>query len=119
MISLVFSLLLGASQTAAAAAEAAPPSRAELCAAHIEAFIAAEAKASGMVAGPSWFVRSWWMMRLPEDGEPGALSDEERKTLISSLTAREASDPEAFKNERGGCIQEAIDAGAVPGMGPG
>lgn len=98
--------------------DAGPP-REELCVAHVEAFIAEQAEASGMVAGPSWFVRTWWLLRLPEDGQPGALTDDERKALIASLPARNAADPEAFKAEREGCIKQAIDAGAVPGMGPG
>ena len=100
-------------------APAHPPVRAELCSAHIEAFIAEQAEATGMVAGPSWFIRSWWSERLPEDGTPDALSEEQRTALIAAMPGRKASDPVAFQAELGSCIDEAVAAGAVPGMGPG
>ncbi|MDP1913577.1 hypothetical protein [Brevundimonas sp.] len=100
-------------------APAPPLVRAELCSAHIEAFIVEQAEATGMVAGPSWFIRSWWSARLPEDGAPEALSDEQRTALIAAMPDRKAADPEAFGAEREACLDEAIDAGAVPGMGPG
>lgn len=94
------------------------PARAELCSAHIEAFIAETAQATGRVAGPSWFIRDWWAARLPEDGASGALTDEQRAALVAALPARKAAEPEGFQAERAACLQEAIDAGAVPGMGP-
>jgi len=95
------------------------PERAELCHAHINAFIAEEAEATGRVAGPSWFIRDWWSARLPEPGTPGALTDAQRREREANMPARKTADPDGFRAEQKACITEAIDAGAVPGMGPG
>ena len=90
------------------------PPRAELCLAHVEAMIGEAERETGMVAGPSWFVRSWWMARLPEDGAAGAWSEEQRQALAASMPARKTADPEAYQAELQSCVDEAIDAGALP-----
>jgi len=94
------------------------PTRAELCHAHANAFIAEEARATGRVAGPSWFIRDWWSAQLPETDAPGALTAEQRRDLEASMPARETADPDAFRAEQSRCVTEAIEGGAVPGMGP-
>lgn len=90
------------------------PPRAELCLAHVEAMIAEAQRETGMVAGPSWFVRSWWTARLPEDGTPEAWSAEQRQALAASMPARKAADPEAYRAELQSCVGEAIEGGALP-----
>lgn len=91
--------------------------RAEICLVQIESLIVEASRETGRVAGPSWFIRDWWIARLPEPGEPGALSEDERRQAAADASARKAADPEGFAAERRGCIDEAIDAGAVPGLG--
>lgn len=90
------------------------PARAELCLAHVNAMIAEASRETGRVAGPSWFIRDWWTARLPEDGTPGALSEEQRAALAASMADRKAADPERYQAELKSCVEEAIDAGAVP-----
>ena len=90
------------------------PPRAELCLAHVEAMIGEAQRETGMVAGPSWFVRSWWMARLPEDDAPGAWSEEQRQAFAASMPARKTADPEAYRAELQACVDEAIDGGALP-----
>jgi hypothetical protein len=90
------------------------PPRAELCLAHIEAMIAEAQRETGMVAGPSWFIRSWWTARLPEDDAPEAWSAEQRARLGLSMEARKAADPEAYRAELQSCVGEAIEGGALP-----
>ena len=94
------------------------PSRAELCLAHMNAMIAEAQRETGRVAGPSWFIRDWWTARLPEEGAPGALDAEQRTRLELSLPGRKAADPDKHRGELQSCVNEAIEAGAVPGMGP-
>ena len=67
------------------------PPRAELCLAHVEAMIAEAQRETGMVAGPSWFIRSWWTARLPEDDAPEAWSAEQRARLGLSMADRKAA----------------------------
>jgi hypothetical protein len=90
------------------------PARAELCLAHINAMIEEASRETGMVAGPSWFIRSWWTERLPKLGEPGALTEEQRTTLVASMPARRAADPDKYRAELQSCVGEAMEAGAVP-----
>lgn len=90
------------------------PPRAEHCLAHVEALIAEAERETGMVAGPSWFVRSWWMARLPEDGTPEAWTAEQRQALAASMPARKAADPEGYRAELQACVDEAIEGGALP-----
>ncbi|KQW82582.1 hypothetical protein [Brevundimonas sp. Root1279] len=90
------------------------PARAELCRAHMNAMIAEAMKETGRVAGPSWFIRDWWTARLPEAGAPGALTAEQRAALEASMPARKAADPDKHRAELGSCVNEAMDAGAVP-----
>ncbi len=93
---------------------APPPARAELCLAHVNAMIAEASRETGRVAGPSWFIRSWWSARLPEDGAPGALTAEQRTALELSLPERRAADPDGHRAELQGCVDEAIEGGALP-----
>ena len=92
----------------------APPARAELCLAHVNEMIAEAARETGMVAGPSWFIRSWWSARLPDDGAPGALTAEQRTALELSMPDRRAADPNGFLAELQSCVDEAIEGGALP-----
>ena len=90
------------------------PTRADLCLAHVDALIAEAQRETGRVGGPSWFIRSWWTARLPEDGAPDALSEEQRRALEASLTERKAADPDGYRVELQSCVDEAIDGGALP-----
>jgi len=90
------------------------PPRAELCLAHINAMIAEAARETGRVAGPSWFVRSWWSAKLPDDGTSEAWTEEQRTRLELSMPERKAADPEAYQAELQACVDEAIDGGALP-----
>ena len=93
-------------------AEVAAAVRAERCHAHVMLLIE-EVAATGPVAGPSWFIRDWWQARLPETS-----TDEGRAATRAGLLMEKAQDAEVFVEERRACINEAIDAGSVPGMGP-
>lgn len=95
----------------------AKAARAEVCLVQIESLIVEASQETGRVAGPSWFIRDWWVARLPKAGQPGAWSEEARRQAVADAPARKAADPNAFAAERRGCINEAVDAGAVPGMG--
>ncbi|MEN5169448.1 hypothetical protein ABE444_07775 [Brevundimonas pondensis] len=111
---LMATMMLAADPGADAAAKAA---RAETCLAQIESLIVEASQETGRVAGPSWFIRDWWIARLPEAGQPGALSEAARRQAVADAPDRKEADPQAFAEERRSCITEAIDAGAVPGMG--
>lgn len=93
---------------------AAPPPRAELCLAHVNAMIAEAQRETGMVAGPSWFIRSWWTARLPEEGSSEALTEEQRRALDASMPGRKAADPDGYRAELQACVAEAIEGGALP-----
>lgn len=88
------------------------PTHAERCYGQVMLLIE-EAAASGPVAGPSWFIRDYWGERLPEDRP-----DEREAQVRERLLKDQHEDLAAFAVERSACINEAIDAGAVPGMGP-
>ena len=90
------------------------PPRAELCLAHVEAMIGEAQRETGRLAGPSWFIRSWWMARLPEDEAPEAWSEEQRQAFAASMPARKIADPEAYRAELQSCVDEAIEGGALP-----
>jgi hypothetical protein len=100
--------------TLQATAYPADMERAELCRAHTMLLIADAYKEGGRVAGPSWFIRDWWSAKLNE----AQLSDERVAEIESTLKRRRTEDPQAFAAERAACIEEAIKAGAVPGMEP-
>jgi hypothetical protein len=93
---------------------AAPPPRAELCLAHVNALIAESQRETGMVAGPSWYIRSWWTARLPGEGSSEALTGEQRAALDASMPGRKAADPDAYRTELRACVAEAIEGGALP-----
>ena len=111
---LMAAMALAADPQAEAASKAA---RAEACLVQIESLIVEASQETGRVAGPSWFIRDWWIARLAEPGQPGALSEAARRQAVADAPARKEADPQAFAAERRSCINEAIDAGAVPGMG--
>ncbi|HYD27561.1 hypothetical protein [Brevundimonas sp.] len=90
------------------------PPRAELCLAHVEAMIAEAGRETGRVAGPSWFIRSWWTAQLPEGDAPEAWSAERRERLALSMPERKAADPDAYTAELQSCVDEAIEGGALP-----
>jgi hypothetical protein len=92
----------------------AVPPRAELCLAHVNAMIAEASRETGRVAGPSWFIRSWWSERLPEEGAPGALTAEQRTALELSIPERRTADPVTSREELQSCVDEAIEGGALP-----
>jgi len=91
--------------------------QAQACRAHMELFIKDVARESEHVAGPTWFIRDWWTLKAIEAGAPdddGATL----KALKSNLEQVRAETPENFAAGRQACIDKAIEAGAVPGMGP-
>ena len=92
----------------------AEPPRAELCLAHVNAMIAEASRETGRVAGPSWFIRSWWTAKLPEEGTADAWTEEQRARLQLSTAERKAADPEAYRAELRSCVDEAIEGGALP-----
>ena len=86
-----------------------PASRAEICHARINAFIADQMNTTGRVAGPSWFIRDWWAGRLTE----GLESDEARQAAVTaSLAQRQTSEPELVRNETSDCIEDASPVAA-------
>ena len=90
---------------------------AQTCRAHMELFIEDAMRESGRVAGPSWFIRDWWTGQAIDAGSPE--DDDEiiagRKEALKQLKATE---PDRFQEGRLACVDTAIAAGAVPGMGP-
>jgi hypothetical protein len=98
----------------AASAPAEEPARADLCLAYINTMIAEASRESGRVAGPSWFIRDWWAARLPPEGDPLALSTEQREALEASMPRRQDADPEAYRAGLQSCVDEAIEGGALP-----
>lgn len=97
----------------AASAPAEEPARPELCLAHIDAMIAEASRETGRVAGPSWFIRDWWVARLPPE-DVAALSTEQRAALEASMATRRDADPEAYRANLQSCVDEAIEGGALP-----
>lgn len=90
------------------------PPRAVLCLAHMNAMIAESQRETGRVAGPSWFIRDWWTARLPEEGAPEAVTEEQRQVLDASMPGRKAADPDGYRAELQSCVNEAIEGGALP-----
>ena len=68
------------------------------------------AKDGGRVAGPSWFVRDWWIEKL----NPAQLKDQRLAAVQAAVERRRLEDAEFFAAERRTCIQDAIDGGALP-----
>jgi len=108
MITLLFAL--ATVQAPPVEAAVPEPARAEICYAHVEALIADAMAETGRVAGPSWFIRDWWGARLDEAQD----TDERVATVREWLAAKRTADEAAYDTERHACIQEAIEAGAVP-----
>jgi hypothetical protein len=99
-------------------ADAPTLEQAQACRAHMELFIEEVAAESDHVAGPTWFIRDWWTRQAIEAGAPddgGAAL----RALKSNLEQLRAEAPERFAGGRRRCVEIAIEAGAVPGMGPG
>lgn len=91
---------------------------AQTCRAHVELLIEDVAREGGHVAGPTWFIRSWWDRQAEAAGAP----DDDGQVvgvIKTGLTLMRAEEPERFDAGRKDCIDTAIEAGAVPGMGPG
>ncbi len=91
--------------------------QARTCQAHMEIMIEDVAREGGHVAGPTWFVRDWWAQKA---AEAGASEDDaaELAAARAALGAMSVAEPERFRGERQACVDTAIEAGAVPGMGP-
>lgn len=91
--------------------------QAQTCRAHMELLIEDVARDGGHVAGPTWFIRDWWERQAEEAGAP----DDDGAALAGvkiALGAMSTAEPERFEAERQACVDTAIEAGAVPGMGP-
>lgn len=99
--------------TTLSATDATPP-RAEICLARIEDLIIEASQETGRVAGPSWFIRDWWLEKADEAEKP--LTREQRAALVRQVAAERTATPDAAASARSDCVQEAIDAGAVPGI---
>lgn len=91
--------------------------QAQTCRAHMELFIEDVARESEHVAGPTWFIRDWWIVQAIEAGAPED-DDEVIAGLTKDLRALRTEAPDRFEADRSACIDTAIEAGAVPGMGP-
>lgn len=93
------------------------PPQIQACRAHMDLFIEDAAREGGPVAGPTWFIRDWWDQQAAAAEAPG--DDEGAIDLIKTdLALMRAEEPERFEAGRQDCVDTAIDAGAVPGMGP-
>ena len=79
---------------------------AQTCRAHMELFIE-EVAAGG----------DWWEQKAVEAGAPDD-DGEAVRTIRARLESERAAEPERFRAGRMSCVDTAIDAGAVPGMGP-
>ena len=91
--------------------------QAQACRAHMEILIEDVARDGGHVAGPTWFIRDWWERQAEQAGAP----DDDGADLTGvkiALGAMSIAEPERFEAERQACVDTAIEAGAVPGMGP-
>lgn len=91
--------------------------QAQTCRAHMELFIEETARESDHIAAPTWFIRDWWDRSAEAAGAP----DDDGQTvgvIKTGLAIMRAQEPERFGAERQDCVDTAIDAGAVPGMGP-
>lgn len=91
--------------------------QARTCQAHMEIMIEDVVREGGHVAGPTWFIRGWWERKAIEVGAPEDDSVE-LAAARTALGAMRAAEPEQFEAGRQACVDTAIDAGAVPGMGP-
>lgn len=92
--------------------------QAQTCRAHMELLIEDVAREGAHVAGPTWFIRSWWDRK----GEAAGAPDDEGEAVAlvkADLSRLRTENPDGFKAGRQECVDTAIDAGAVPGMGPG
>ena len=89
--------------------------QAQTCRAHMELLIEDVSRESEHVAGPTWFIRDWWTMRVVEAGAP----DDDGAALAArkaELERERRENPDGFQAARGACVDVAINAGAVPGM---
>lgn len=91
--------------------------QAQTCRAHMELFIEDVAKESDHVAGPTWFIRDWWIDQAIEAGSPED-DDQIIAGLTEDLRTLRTTSPDRFDEDRSACIDTAIEGGAVPGMGP-
>lgn len=91
--------------------------QAQTCRAHMELFIEDVSRDSDHVAGPTWFIRDWWTLKAIEAGSPED-DDAIIAGLVEDLRTLRVETPERFDAGRQDCVDTAIEAGAVPGMGP-
>lgn len=87
--------------------------QAQTCRAHMELFIEDVAKEGGHIAGPTWFINSWWDRKGEAAGAPD--DDGEAVALVKAgLERLRADEPERFRTGRQTCIDTAIAGGALP-----
>lgn len=79
------------------------------CRAHVDMFVG-ELAAEGDVSGPSWQVRDWWDIRT--EGS----STERLAAAKAAVAALARADPGTARAFQQACVQEALAAGAVPGL---
>jgi len=98
-------------------ADAPTLEQARTCQAHVDIMIEDVAREGGHVAGPTWFIRGWWERKA---GEAGAPEDDAAAVAAAKagLGSMSVAEPERFRADRQACVDTAIEAGAVPGMGP-
>lgn len=86
---------------------------AQTCRAHVELLMEDVAKEGGHIAGPTWFIRSWWDRKGEAAGAPE--DDGEAVALVKAgLERLRTAEPERFRTGRQTCINTAIDGGALP-----
>lgn len=86
---------------------------AQTCRAHVELLIEDVAKEGGHIAGPTWFIRSWWDRK----GEAAGAPDDDGAALAAvkaGLERLRAEDADRFKAGRQACVDTAIEGGALP-----
>lgn len=87
--------------------------QAQTCRAHMELFIEDSARDGGHVAGPTWFINSWWDRKGETAGAPD--DDGEAVALVKAdLSKLRTEEPERFQTGRQACIDTAIEGGALP-----
>ena len=87
--------------------------QAQTCRAHVELLIEDVAKEGGHVAGPTWFIRSWWDRK----GEAAGAPDDDGEALAAmkaELARLRMEDAERFQAGRQACVDTAIEGGALP-----
>ncbi len=87
--------------------------QAQTCRAHVELLMEDVAKEGGHIAGPTWFIRSWWDRKGEAAGAPD--DDGQAVALVKAELSRlRTEDGERFQAGRQNCIDTAIEGGALP-----